>query len=137
MANRTICRVAMRIAAAAIALLPVSVAAHNLAPQPMRELLRIQGYKAPAPAGVEVTREVTFIVLGQQVRFAANEWRAFAFFDPSLQTPSPEPAQLLLQGERPTLHSITAARPDQRVTILAERRPGSPDLFVLAVDLCP
>jgi len=28
-------------------------------------------------------------------------------------------------------------RTDQRVTILAERRPGSRDLFLLAVDFCP
>ena len=78
-----------------------------------------------------------FVVLGQPVRFAVTEWRVFAFFDSSAQTPSPEPTQLLVQGERPMLHSITAARADQRITILAERRPGSADLFVLAVDLCP
>ena len=120
------------------AVLPLGpAAAHNLAPQPLREMLRIQGYKAPAPPGAAVTRELTMIVLGQPVRFAATEWRVFAFFDSSAQTPPAEPAQVLVQGERPMLHNITAARPDQRITILAERRPGSSDLFVLAVDLCP
>ena len=103
----------------------------------MRELVRIQGYKAPAPAGVDVSRELTLVVLGQQVRFAASEWRTFAFFDPTAMTPAPEPAQIMLQGERPLLHSITTARPDQRITILAEHRPGSADVFVLTVDLCP
>jgi hypothetical protein len=29
------------------------------------------------------------------------------------------------------------AKPDQTVTILAEHRPGSSDLFVLTLDLCP
>lgn len=30
-----------------------------------------------------------------------------------------------------------AADPEQTVTILAEHRPGSSDLFVLTLDLCP
>jgi hypothetical protein len=84
----------------------------------------------------QVVREV-FVVLGQQVRFAATEWRTFAFSDSVPPSPRTDPAQLALQGERPLLHSITAARPDQRITLLAERRQGSGDLFVLAVDLCP
>jgi hypothetical protein len=84
-----------------------------------------------------VVREVTFLVLGQQLRFAATEWRSFAFFDPAGAPTPAEPAQLTLQGERPVLHRIASARPDQRITILAERRPGSPDMFVLTVDLCP
>jgi hypothetical protein len=121
--------------AAALAAAPA--AAHNLTPQPVRELVRIQGYKAPAPRGVNPVREVVFLVLGQQVRFAASEWSTFAFFEPSGQPPAAEPAQVALQGERPLLHSVTAARPDQKITILAERRPGSTDVFVLAVDLCP
>jgi len=123
-------------AALAAALVAVPAAAHDLAPQPVRELVRVQGYKAPAPQGVQVQREIVFAVLGQQVRFAANEWRAFAFFDPTQPTPA-EPAQVALQGDRALLHQITAAHPNQRVTILAERRPGSADAFVLAVDLCP
>ena len=32
---------------------------------------------------------------------------------------------------------FTSARPDQRITILAQWRPGRTDLFVLAMDLCP
>ena len=120
----------------ALALATAPAAAHNLTPQPVRELVRIQGYKAPAPPGAAAGTEVVLIVLGQQVRFAASEWRTFAFFE-SGQPPPAQPTQVALQGERPLLHSITAARPDQRITILAERRPGSSDVFVLAVDLCP
>src|SRR5262249_61427860 len=88
------------------------------APQPVRELVRIRGYNPPAPAGVDVSRELTLVVLGQQVRFAASEWRTFAFFDPTAMTPAPEPAQIMLQGERPLLHSITPALPARRVTLL-------------------
>ena len=123
--------------AAAVALCASAARAHNLAPQPVRELVRIQGYRAPAPAGESIVRELTFVVLGQQVRFAANEWRVFAFFDPSAAPTPNEPAQIALQGERALLHRIATARGDQRVTILAERRPGSGEVFVLSVDVCP
>jgi hypothetical protein len=125
-------------AVVACVLTAVPAAGHNLEPQPVRELVRIQGYKVPAPQAVKVEREVVFVVLGQQLRFAANEWRSFAFHDPTAsKTPPPDPPQLSLQGERSLLRSISTARPDQRITILAERRPGSAELFLLSVDLCP
>jgi len=133
---RVITRWSLLLVGAALALAPAPAGAHNLTPQPVRELLRVQGYKAPAPRGTAAAREVVFLVLGQQVHFAATEWRTFAFFE-SGQPPPPEPAQVGLQGERPLLHSLATARPDQRITILAERRPGSADVFLLAVDLCP
>jgi hypothetical protein len=113
------------------------VAAHELPKHPVRELLRIQGFRAPAPAGVTVARELTVIVLGQPVRFAANEWRSFAFFDATGEPTPVEPATVTLQGERQLLRKVTTARPDQRITILAERRPGQVDLFVLSIDRCP
>jgi hypothetical protein len=127
-----------RLGALVLALTVVDPAiAHTFAPEPIRELVRIQGYRAPAPSGVQVDREVVFVVLGQPVRFAASEWRAFSFSDSAGKPPAPEPAQVMLQGERALLHRISSARPDQRVTLLVERRPGSVDVFVLAVDLCP
>jgi hypothetical protein len=86
---------------------------------------------------VRAVREVTFDVFGRRISFAATEWRSFAFRDPKAKPTPSEPTLILLQGERPLLHGFTAARPDQRVTILADRRPGSADLFVLTVDLCP
>lgn len=131
--DRPLCGAAML----AVVLAAGIAAAHDVAPQPVRELLRIQGFKAPAPPGVAVARAVTMVVLGQSVPFAATDWRPFAFFDPNAAPTPPEPPQVTLQGERAQLHSIVAARPDQRVTILAERRPGSVDVFVLTVDLCP
>lgn len=127
----------LAVAVLAVAATALPAAAHNQAPQPVRELVRIQGYKAPAPQGVTVAREAVLLVLGQEVHFAANEWRAFAFFDPSGAPPPAEPPRLALQGDRALLHSINTARPDQRISILGERRPGSVNLFVLAVDLCP
>ena len=100
-------------------------------------MVRIQGYRSPAPQGIQIAREVTFDVFGRQIPFAVTEWRSFAFHDPKAKPTPAEPTLIILQGERPLLHSITSARPQQRITILAERRPGSPDVFVLTVDLCP
>lgn len=124
-------------AAALIALLPHTAAAHPVTPKALRELVRIQGHRldgsTPAPAGA---RDVTFTALGQQVRFRATEWRIFHVAEPPA-TPLPERSELTLQGDRSALLAITRARPDQRVTILAERRPGAGDLFLLAVDRCP
>ncbi len=125
----------------AVAALVVCVAgpalAHNLQPKPVRELVRVQGYRAPAPQGVDVVRETTLIVLGQQLRFAASDWRVFIYADAPPAEAIPEPDQVTLQGDRALLHPITSARPDQQITILGERRPGSHDLFVLTVDVCP
>ena len=124
---------------AALALLALSnpAAAHDQPPAPMRELVRIQGYRTPPPAGVSVARQVTLIVLGESIAFAANEWRSFAYHDP-LPDPTPtETKPFILQGDRPLLRRLSTARPDQQVTILAERRAGMADLFVLAVDRCP
>jgi hypothetical protein len=103
----------------------------------VRELVRLQGYRAPAPRGVDVATQTTLVILGESVHFAAIEWQVFALAEAAPQpTPAP-PAQLSLQGERPLLRRVVTAHADQRVTILAERRPGGGDLFVLAVDLCP
>ena len=48
-----------------------------------------------------------------------------------------ERARLVLQGPRELLARFAAARADQTVTMLAERRLGGSDLFVIALDLCP
>jgi len=109
--------------------------AHNPAAQTVRELVRIQGYRSPAPHGTDVLGETTFVVLGESVHFATTDWEVYALSEVEpLPTPA-QPPQLSLQGERPLLRRIVTA--DQRVTILAERRPGGGDLFLLNVDLCP
>ena len=126
-----------RFRALPLLLLASTALAHNTAPQTVRELVRIQGYRAPAPHGVEVASQITVAILGESVHFAATDWQVYALAQAEAQpTPAP-PAQLSLQGERPLLRRIVTAHADQRVTILAERRPGGGDLFVLAVDLCP
>lgn len=125
------------IAALALLALAGPALAHDESPPPVRELLRIQGYRAPAPKGVNVARQATLIVLGQPIAFAASEWRSFAFHDPLADATPTENKPYTLQGDRPLLRRLSTARPDQQVTILAERRAGMADLFVLAVDRCP
>ena len=92
---------------------------------------------SPAPKDAQVSREVALTALGQSLKFAVTEWRSFMFRDPNTKPTPNEPSQITLQGDRPLLHRVTSARPDQQITILAERRPGSSDAFVLTVDLCP
>lgn len=123
-------------AAALLALVASAADAHDVSLKPVRELLRIQGYRTPAPAGVAPLRELNMTVLGRAIPLALTEWRTFVFRDANPDKAN-EPTGIVLQGERPLLSRITSAKPEQQITILAERRPGSSDVFVLAVDLCP
>lgn len=109
--------------------------AHDIVSHAVRELVRIQGQVGTA-AIPSTGRQVTFVVLGQRLPFAASEWRVFAFADDET-VKKPEAPEPQLVGDRGLLRRVSTARPDQRVTIFAERRPGSADLFVLAVDRCP
>lgn len=140
MASRcTITERGIRRASAALAVLALALAtpalAHNLPSHAVRELVRIQGQlgtATPPPEG----RQLTFTVRGQRLPFTASEWRVFAFADDETvkQPEAPEPE---LVGDRAVLRRVITARPDQLITILAERRPGSSDLFVISVDRCP
>ncbi len=122
--------------ALALLLVAAPAAGHDAAATVVRELVRLQGYRAPAPAGVAVQRELTVVVLGQPLRFAAQEWRRFGL-SAEAAAPEVEPTAVTLQGERALLRQVATARDGQQVTILAERRSGRADLFVLAVDRCP
>ena len=129
-------RGAWRAAAGLLALLVAgSASAHDITSHAVRELVRIQGQLGTATAPPN-GRQVTFVVRGQRLPFTASEWRVFAFADDTTlkQPEAPEPE---LVGDRPLLRRVITARPDQLITILAERRPGSSDLFVLTVDRCP
>jgi hypothetical protein len=116
---------------------PAVMEAHQPARTATREIVRIQGRRGAAPAGTAVVREVSLSALGQEHRFFATDWQRFGFSDEAAAPPAEERARLVLQGKREQLARFAAARPEQTVTILAERRPGSADLFLLALDLCP
>jgi hypothetical protein len=100
----------------------------------LRELIRLQGARradGDAPAG-----RMTLRAQGVEQPFAATERRAFALVAEGKEAPQVAD-RYTLQGPRPLLARFARARPDQTVTLLAERRPGGADLFVLAIDLCP
>jgi hypothetical protein len=67
--------------------------------------------------------------------FSASDLRTFGFTDvPPVEPPAG--TRFTLQGPRDLLTRSAAAKADQIVTILAEHRPGSSDLFVLTLDIC-
>jgi hypothetical protein len=129
------CLVLVGVVSCAI-LLPSSGLAHRPEKGPGRELVQIQGYKNVLPRGVTVEREIALISLAEKYSFHATRWLQIT---PGNGAPvkTPEPSTLVLQGSPGDLNRFAAARPEQRVSILAERRPGSSDLFVLTLDLCP
>lgn len=118
-----------------VALSTASVMAHPQAGAPPRELVRLQGSRSDAKAGAGVTT-LMVAALGVDHPFAATDVRTFGFGDAASEA-TPVGAHLVLQGPRDLLTRFTTARADQQVTILAERRAGAADLFVLTVDLCP
>jgi hypothetical protein len=126
------CRAVLLATVAVLVLLPQRGAAHE-PPRPAdRELVRLQGYRradGDAPAG-----RMELSALGAAYPFAATAREAYGL---PVAEPARPAARYTLQGPRPLLARFAGARPDQTVTILAEHRPGSDDLFVLALDLCP
>jgi hypothetical protein len=100
-----------------------------------RELVRIQGHPGPVTPPATAT-PLVLVALGTEHHFAASEVRSFGFAEVPPVEPQPG-TRFVLQGSRDLLARYAAARPDQTVTILAEHRPGSSDLFVLTLDLCP
>lgn len=114
-----------------------SGAAHDLPGRDgKREFVRLQGYRTEAPSGLQLQREVVLSILGEEHEFYLTDWRRFrlAGDEPPEET---ERARFDLQAKRAVLLKVASARPDQRVTILGERRETGSDIFVLALDLCP
>lgn len=118
--------------------LPWAVAsAHDVRPSIKREIVRLQGFRASQLGQTPGARAVTILAAGTESMFAINEWQIFGVEEPPGAPTAAEHGRYVLQGAPDVLSRFTAARPTQRVTILAERRPGGSDLFVLALDLCP
>jgi hypothetical protein len=111
-------------------------AAHPTGAPPARELVRLQGHRSDTKAGDKTGPTMTVAALGVDHPFATTDVRTFGFGDAARDV-APVGARVVLQGSRDLLSRFTTARPDQLVTILAERRAGATDLFVLTVDLCP
>jgi hypothetical protein len=110
-------------------------AAHSPPRAGTRELVRLQGHPGLVTPLSTVT-PLALVALGVERPFAASDVRTFGFADVPSATPSPG-TRFVLQGPRELLARYAAASPEQTVTILAEHRPGSSDLLVLTLDLCP
>ena len=107
-------------------------AAHQPERAGVRELVWLKGRHAGAEA------PLVLVALGTEQHFAVTELKRFPVGEAAV-TPATdfERERLVLQGPRELLARFAGARADQTVTILAERRPGAADLFVIALDLCP
>jgi hypothetical protein len=98
----------------------------------VRELVWLKGRRA----GNEVP--LVLVALGADHHFAVTELKRFPLSEAAAAAAGGfERERLSLQGPRELLARFAGARADQTVTILAERRPGRTDLFVIALDLCP
>jgi hypothetical protein len=100
----------------------------------LREIVRLQGARradGDAPAG-----RMTLRAQGVDQPFAATDRRAFVLVTENVPPPAVSD-RYVLEGPRELIARFTGARPEQTVSILAEHRPGSANLFVLAIDLCP
>lgn len=112
--------------------------AHDQGRSVARELVRLVGFFGEVPAGAHVERTVRLTVQGKERALQATEWQVFTVASEGGRTgPEAEPDRLTLQGAREQLARLAAAKPDQRVSILAERRPGHGEAFLVALDLCP
>lgn len=110
-------------------------AAHPEASRVIREIVRLQGTFGAAPASIPVQREVTLLVLADRYPMKVTDWQIFGTAEAPLG--ATEPNELRIQGDRVKLAEFAEIKGEQRVTILGERRPGSSELFLLALDLCP
>ena len=124
-----------RVATIAGILLAAAVAVAHEPPKTVtRELVRLQGFRradGDAPAG-----QMTLRAQGTDQPFAATERRVFGLTADGDAAPKTAD-RYVLQGPRALIARFSGARPEQTVSILAEHHPGSADLFVLALDLCP
>jgi hypothetical protein len=114
-----------------------AAAAHPVPRTTVREMIRVQGTRAPE-SGAPGPR-VTLAALGSAHPFAVGTWQVVVSpaADAAAPPAAPEQKSFTLEGDRAVLARFAGARPGQAVTLLVERRPGASTLFVLALDLCP
>jgi hypothetical protein len=131
-------RAALVVAAlASVVWCAATVGAHEPQRLNSREIVRLAGTFGDAPSGVKTVRDVAVTVQGRERTLHATDWQVYALVVDQNAPVAPAPDRVTLQGTREDLARIANARPEQRVALLAERRPGMGELFLLAVDLCP
>lgn len=113
-----------------------TTSAHEVQRTAVRELVRLQGYVRPATE-TEASDAIELSVNGRALPFVVGDRQVFITVGAAGRPTTKEPTRIVVQGMRELLSRILQATPEQRVTLLGERRPGSAELFVAAVDLCP
>ncbi len=109
---------------------------HDIPRTAIRELVRLQGHVRPQ--GDAASHDVMALsVNGRELSFVVGDRQVFIAVGAAGRPTQKEPVQVVVRGARELLARIAGARPNQRVTLLAERRPGSAEMFVASVDLCP
>lgn len=115
---------------------PTDVAAHDTPRTAVREMVRIQGHRVEP--GEEASAAIVSLRVHDEVlRFRVEDRQIFVAVAASGRVSAPEPTELTLRGPRELLARVREAGPEQRVTLLGERRPGGRELFLAAVDVCP
>jgi len=120
-----------------LALLPDGVRAHEPSRMRTREIVRLAGWFAPPPDGTAAVRTVKIRAQGKERTLHATAWEVYALVADQQEQVATAPDDVSLQGSRADLGAVAGARPEQRVSLLAERRPGTAELFLLSVELCP
>ncbi|MBM4247372.1 MAG: hypothetical protein FJ148_26880 [Deltaproteobacteria bacterium] len=120
-----------------ILLLAAGARAHEPQRLTSREIVRLAGTFGPPGATAKIVADVVVVAQGRERTLHATDWQVYALVVDQNAPLAPAPARVTLQGTRADLARIANARPEQRVAILAERRPDRSELFLLAVDLCP
>ncbi len=103
--------------------------------QAVREIVRLKG-RVQTASQVCSDRLVTLRVLNQSVLLCAAEERRVAVATSEIAAGKQLPAKYEMQGERAELYRATTAKAGDRMTVLAEWRPGRRDLFLIALDIC-
>ena len=122
--------------AACLVVLAAPGAAHDVTRTAIRELVRVQGHLV-SPGEIVDGDTLVVEVNGRELRMRIVDRQVFIAVGAAGRPTTPEPARMVVRGERALLSRLADARPDQRITLLGERRPGGTELFVAAVDLCP
>jgi hypothetical protein len=134
--QKTLARLRVPLTAVLLAGAAAPAAAHDVERTVNREIVRLQGHPSSDDAPADGS-EIVLVVFGEEIRFRVGDWQVFAFTTAPEPPRAGAPARLTLEGDRATLARVAEARREQRLTLLAERRPGAAEVFVLALDVCP
>jgi len=110
--------------------------AHDTPRTAVREIVRLQGHFEVEPAA-GTGDVVELSVLGKARSFRVGDRQVFITVGAAGLVGSGDPRRIVVRGARELLVRLAAATPEQLVTLLGERRPGSSEVFLAAVDLCP